>query len=727
MFLSAPAAAVAAAQVEAPPAPPDSVTNPAGLEYFLLGNGKLLAGVQWTQSEAAGAQAGIVLMSPEHMNRKTGSLLWHPRLGLQATRIIVEVDGKPYSPEAGRAEMQWEESAGPPVLKVRWTAGACDVTERLWCAGQEAALIREVALRNAGGTAVEARVLAVLRPNPLLFDEYEVDRAGARLEARGYHHLELMASSDGRALEREIEVKAGTLAAGGRAEARYVLTLDKPSTIWTREGVERARADAAALWRGCATAETGDAGLDGLFRSAVRGLRSVVAESGKMDGGLWGYNLEWVRDASMAAGGAVLAGHADVGERMLERIVSRMISENGAALDSSFHRPPETIELDQNGQLLCTLWTHWVWTGSDALIRRHWPRIRATADFALDPVYRDRRTGLVKNTREFWERSAGHGVREGYELTYQCWNIAGWRRAAEMAGVVGDEASAARWLEAAALMERSFLSDARFSFIRDGRLVKRLQTDGEPQWTLEPPRREALPPGMPLRVEPVSYCNPDASNVYPILLGLVSPESEVARRTLESMEALWNQRWDIGGYGRYHVTGEPDSPGPWPFASLFIARAYLEAGDSDRTWRVLRWLESVSGGRSGAWFEYYGPRPVPPLPPVAVIPWTWAEIVTLVVHHVLGVRPHAQGVTVRPKLLEGLKDVRAALRMNGHAFSLRIRSGMGREAAFVDGREIEFRSGEARMARPQRDTSLEIWTPGVSRAKGSRRAAGFRA
>jgi GH15 family glucan-1,4-alpha-glucosidase len=434
-----------------------------------------------------------------------------------------------------------------------------------------------------------------------------------------------------------------------------------------------------------------------------------VADSGKMDGGLFGYNLEWVRDASMAAGGAVLAGHTDVSSRMLERILTRMISENGAALDSSFHRPPETIELDQNGQLLSTLWTHWAWTGSDTLIRNHWPRIRATADFALDPVYRDARTGLVKNTREFWERSMGHGLREGYELTYQCWNIVGWRRAAEMAEVVGDSASAARWLDAADRMRKSLLGDATHSFIRDGRLVKRLLADGAPQWTMEPPRREALPPGMPLRVEPVSYCNPDAASVYPMLLGVVDAEGDVARRTLESMEPLWNQRWDIGGYGRYHVTGEPDSPGPWPFASLFIARAYLEAGDSAKALRVLRWLQSVPGGRSGAWFEYYGTRPVPPLPPVAVIPWTWAEIVTLFVHHVLGVRPDPKGVTVMPRLLDGMKDVRAVLRLNGRALSLRIRRGMGREAAFVDGAEIQRRSGAARLARPERDMAVEIW------------------
>jgi GH15 family glucan-1,4-alpha-glucosidase len=445
-----------------------------------------------------------------------------------------------------------------------------------------------------------------------------------------------------------------------------------------------------------------------MFRMAAHGFRAVVAESGKMDGGPWGYNLEWVRDASMSVAGAVLAGFPEIGAAMLDRILTRMIADNGAALDSSFHRPPETIELDQNGQLLHALWTHWAWTGSDALIRQHWPRIRATADFALDPKFRDPRTGLVKNSREFWERSMGYGVREGYELAYQAWNIAGWQRAAEMARRVGEPASAQRWLDAAALMKKSFLSDPRFSFLDQGRFIKRRLATGDVHATLEPPNREALPPGMPLRVEPVSYCDPDSGSVYPILLGLVDAASPEARRTLESMETLWNQRWTIGGYGRYHVTGEPDSPGPWPFATLFIARAYLEAGDSAKVWRALRWLAGVPGGRTGAWFEYYGPRPIPPLPPVAIIPWTWAEIVTLVVHHLLGVRPDPEGLTIRPRLLDGLNDVSARLRLNGRELRLRIRPTGGEPSALVQGRSLPLRDGALRTERPGRDTAIEI-------------------
>ena len=441
-FLLFPSVTSIAAQSGALSVPPDSVTNPPGLEYFLLGNGSLFLGVQWTQSPEAGAQAGLVLMAAEHLNRKTGSLLWHPRSGLLSTRCLVVVNGKPFSPEPGRAAIQWRYPDGIPTVRIDWDAGPCHVTEDIFCPEGDSAVIRTVALENRAPGEIQTRALVSLRANSLLFDEYEVDRPRARLTASGYHHLELSAVGVARAIDREVEVDFGAMQPGSRSGTRFILSLDRPGLNWDTAAVDRGRSASAKFWRGRASIETGHAALDQMFRASVHGLRAVVADSGKMDGGPWGYNLEWVRDSSMAAAGAILAGLPEVGEAVLSRILTRMISDNGAALDSSFHRPPETIELDQNGQVLHSLWTHWAWTGSDSLIRQHWPRIRATADFALSDAFRDPRTGLVRNSREFWERSTPHGVRDGYELAYQAWNIAGWQRAVEMARLIGDEASA---------------------------------------------------------------------------------------------------------------------------------------------------------------------------------------------------------------------------------------------------------------------------------------------
>ena len=136
------------------------------------------------------------------------------------------------------------------------------------------------------------------------------------------------------------------------------------------------------------------------------------------------------------------------------------------------------------------------------------------------------------------------------------------------------------------------------------------------------PRADSgLPPGSPLAGDGPHLLNPDTCAVLPIVFGLIEPESPIARATLSSVERLWNQAWTDGGYGRYDVSSEPDSPGAWPFASVFVARACVETGDSARVWRVLRWLARTAGAPSGAWFEFNGPRLAPPFPQVGIIPW----------------------------------------------------------------------------------------------------------
>jgi hypothetical protein len=168
--------------------------------------------------------------------------------------------------------------------------------------------------------------------------------------------------------------------------------------------------------------------------------------------------------------------------------------------------------------------------------------------------------------------------------------------------------------------------------------------------------------------------NPDTCCVLPIAFGMVDPAAPISRATLANVESLWNQEWADGGYGRYHVSSEPDSPGAWPFASVFVARALVEARDSARAWRVLRWLATTDGSASGAWFEFNGPRIAPPFPQVGIIPWTWAELVLLFVHHVLGVRPEAGGIRVRPRLLAGMRGVDARIPVRDGSLHLELRA-----------------------------------------------------
>ncbi|MEX2089603.1 MAG: hypothetical protein WEB62_07505, partial [Bacteroidota bacterium] len=261
---------------------------------------------------------------------------------------------------------------------------------------------------------------------------------------------------------------------------------------------------------------------------------------------------------------------------------------------------------------------------------------------------------------------------------------------------------------ASALMKESFLRHPKFSLVDGGRFVKRRLATGEVQRTFEPPNRQSMPKGMPLNVETTSYCDPDAANVLPIMLGVVDAKSPLATKTLESMEHLWNQRWTTGGYARYDVTSEPDSPGPWPFATMFIARSYFEAGNDEKVWRSLNWLLNVQGGKAGSWLEYYGDRPTPPLPPVGIVVWTWSEILMFFIHHMLGVRPNPRNLVVRPRLLTGLNELTAKLVVHGQDVTLKVVRSAAVPAAIVDGKSVALVNGSLTLPLPQKPMSISI-------------------
>jgi hypothetical protein len=278
----------------------------------------------------------------------------------------------------------------------------------------------------------------------------------------------------------------------------------------------------------------------------------------------------------------------------------------------------------------------------------------------------------LHNQREYWERHAIHGIVDGMELMHQFWVVVGLRSAAYLAGLV-KRSEAQHWELEARRLQRSLLENERYRLIEDGHLIKRRTVGGEWQQTAEVDADSGLPEGVPLTAEGKHFLDPDTSCALPIAHAFIDPTGDLARNTLEYLEVLWNQSWEGGGYGRYHVTSEADSPGPWPFASLFVARAYAEAGDDSRVLRVLRWLAAKPGGRAGTWFEFDGWKPSPPCPQSGITPWTWAEVVTLFVNHLLGVRPDAHGVTVRPILLQGLETMNASIPVRRRRIELTVR------------------------------------------------------
>lgn len=255
--------------------------------------------------------------------------------------------------------------------------------------------------------------------------------------------------------------------------------------------------------------------------------------------------------------------------------------------------------------------------------------------------------------------------------------------------------------------------DPQYRLVDRRGFIKRRKIDGSVQEFINPLPEAQLPAGVPLAVGENHLLNPDASAALPVALGFVSPELPVVSATMSSLEILWNQTWEHGGYGRYHVSSEPDSPGPWSFPSLFIARACVETENLSNVWRILRWLNSVPGARAGSWFEFYGHRVSPPFPQVCIVPWTWAEMLILLIQHVVGIQPQEKYLRIRPRLLPGTKKIQASFPFKESRVNLEIKKGSREKSYGVrsSGRIIHSSEKEAHISYSKKELWIEVSQP----------------
>ncbi len=606
------------------------------VSYFFLGNGRIQAAVQWAPS-GEGTPIGLLLMDPDRLGKKRDALTMDPIRGLDATLARVGTDCEPHHAMANATRVAWTTRDGVPAVEAVWDWDGGEVRELFYCPDSDSPrLAREVRVRRASG------------------------RGPVRVST----------SAGGRTVAAESEA--------GAAPACFVYEI-VPGADRVELRVERCPVAPAARerWDRASRFTFSDPLLARFARVSQYQLAAAKSATGRMDASIWQYNREWVRDQAFVATGFLMAGDFEGAACLLDRLLREFITPEGGAMDSSEVRGPDEVELDQNGVLLTALEQYVRWTGDLSLVCRHWPRIEAVADYPLRPEFAHRDSGLLSNAREFWERHRIHGIRPGLELVHQACVWSGLRAAASLAIRIKKFDRASYWFLHADRLQATALSHPKYGFAVDGALVKRMNLDGTVQDRIEPVPDSMMPADAPLLRPGDHRLNPDTCVTLAIVTRFLRPGSPLARRTLASVEPLWNQEWEDGGYGRYHVSSEPDSPGGWPFASLFVARAAVECGVPDRAWRVLRWLDQVTGAPAGSWFEFYGPRSSPPYPQVGIIPWTWSEMLALLVEQVLGVRARAGGLTVRPALLPGLDYATGRMRYGSGTLDVKV----SREAA----------------------------------------------
>lgn len=596
--------------------------------------------------------------------------------GLTDTMLKLSGDRLDLTPQPQNVNASWQEFKGVPQVRVKWGNRQIEIAEKFYCPDRrQGRLLREIELRNAGKEDLSFRI-----------------ETGA----------------DGQTIDETVHLNRGqkqTLL------VEYILSEENgaDSVRLNRRSQNEIEQDAILYWQKTAACRFDSSLLNHLFNTAKYQLQANISHQGRQDASIWQYNLEWVRDQSMVVIGLTLSGQFELAGIMLDRLLTKFVTDNGDTVDSSNIRSYEEVELDQNGELLLALKFYVDWSGDLTPLQKHWQKIKATAELPLKDVFRHPEVSLMHNTREFWERHALHGIRDGMELMYQFYVSLGLESAASLAELIQRRDEASAWRKSAAEIKKDMLSHPRYALIENNHFIKRRNVDGSPAIEAIPTTKEGLPADIPLLEPGKHYLDPDSSSVLPIVWGFIDAKSDLARQTLVSIEPLWNQRWTGGGYGRYHVTSEPDSPGPWPFASLFIARAYFEAGDDEKVWRVLQWLGRVPGAKSGATFEFYGPRQAPPYPQIGIVPWTWAEIIMLSVHHILGVRPEGNKLRLRPRLLSGLPGAVAELRVRNCRMKLEISRSKEKCGFHIDGEQVSEATDEIVLDMPERDLTVELF------------------
>jgi GH15 family glucan-1,4-alpha-glucosidase len=535
----------------------------------------------------------------------------------------------------------------------------------------------------------------MLVPNFALFDDIHADEKNRAVNARGFAAMNLFCIDEGSSASGRYDLTVATsrIDGGERRVARFAYALNGAERLFKKNTFDDIWKRTVHYWSSKDLLTTGDETLAHLYNVSRTGLRALTARSGKRDSGFWMYNMEWVRDDVMMTLGMLHAGFLEEARTLLTKIIEKSIGPDGRTIESSRWFGYDYTEIDQNGQLLYGVWAYLCWSGDTAFVKKYWNKIRAAGDFPLQDIFRDKTARLLRNKREFWERNDSFGFEDGFELAYQFWVCMGLEKGAEVAARLGDAATATRWSGAAAELRNVMLNDPKFKLIEEGHLIKRRTRDGRWQRYAVPSNRKAMPPGSPAAVEEKPECEPDSADVYPIVFEMVDPKGDVATNTLAWLEQLWSQRWDFGGYSRYNTFSEPDPPAPWPIASLLMARAYTEAGNSEKIWRSLRWLATIHGGKSGAWFERYGPSITPPAPPVCVVGWTWSEVVMLVVHHIFGLRPELDRLTIRPRLIEGLDQLKAKFTVRGGGIELAVYRTKEKPFAVVHGKKQSLEAG----------------------------------
>lgn len=654
-----------------------------GRQYYVLRSGQTQMFIQSDKADLGSAFTYLLFNARDARQsaRKDSACNFTPRSGFQTSALQILMGGYPFVALGQNTTTRWVFQTGIPKVKAVWWAGGIKVTEEIFAVAGVNTFVRSITL---DGADIIAREIIKLRlgvpegniesfPNALLYSG-----------SKGRIAVIVPQADVNTDIDKNYLEIADTLDPGEQQTFNTFIVTQIPSgnigEILERMGnvntgirfLEKTRSD----WAEASSVTTADSVVQNLFNNVRFALPGYMSSVGIMDAGVFEYGGQWIRDASNTAVGLLQIGQFSLARNLLAYMMDNMVGRSGNTMISSNFMKPEDEEFDQMGELWNAIADYYYWTGDSTLLEKNASKLIAMTNLPLEPQFRDS-TGMVHNTRGYWERFLG----DGYELAYQVWVIEGLRDAVSAAPIIGAEKFVNKWKSAEEKMLNTMLKDPKFGLTSNGAFIKRRSVSGKVIDTLT---YKGYVVDSPALTESRQQLLPDASMALPIDMGIINPRSQLATNTLNELQALWDARWSFGGYDRYNTSSEPDQPGPWPLATCFILRAQQAAGMYKRSHRTLQWLYHVQGGHTGAYFEEIPLNRHQEFTD-GMLPWSSAEVALFVVNSWLGVGFKGGRVVIRPNLYPGTGQVEADLRYKKGRIDLRIESAGPVKDAVVNG------------------------------------------
>ncbi|MCB0711599.1 MAG: hypothetical protein KDD67_04635 [Ignavibacteriae bacterium] len=665
---------------------PDRKTNAPDTEYFFLGDGFLSVAIQWSKNPEM-SPYGILLWGTEAFQRKDGTALFHPELGLGGTMLTVVIGSQKYRPTHETTRVWWESSELiEPVVGVEWIAGDIRVVERFSVASWNDEppakdrygisqsefnchfLRRDILLLpNAQSSDVpsEGSIVASLYPNPILYNQLPMRRAESELfgspSSYGDSFLTLEANASPQYFERFftfVQPVDFQSIDSNEPDDRDELSLFYRLPDYLAEEIPSAiKGEKIDLPLFNGNQEQHLSFAQRLLRQleiSRIGINGTISEDGAFNASIWQYGYEWGQDAAMLATACCYVGDFEIAKAILSHILLVLTSDDGHVAESSRFRDGELTELNANGAVLLALRDYYWFTRDGDFLRRNWSYIGDIVALLCEPEHLHP-SGLLVGRRDLWERLPWMGLLSGFDVATNTFCSEGLIAASYLAGLLGIEGKCAEWRELGETMHRAMFNHLTFSFVEDNRIVHRRLLDGTVQTTMVAEARygdQRYIPYVPDHVADITprLCDPDSVSALPILYNLIDPRSTLAQNTLNHLhEHLWNPT-GIGGYGRSPIPSDPDSPGPWPFVTAWMAEAELKGGMTERAKETTEWLLTMANN-GGNWFEYYGERQSPPYPPTGIIVWGWGQYLLLAIRGWMGIEVTGKRLRIAPQLV----------------------------------------------------------------------------